>query len=521
MSTFFCTSPLMLKHKNVWDCYHAESPNRMTAILDMLKEEKLDSKLHEIPYVPLSKEDIALVHPKSYIDELENLCIIGSDYDREEYCKKYDSLFMASDTYDCAFRAVECCWSITKSVLENSNSNGFALVRPPGHHAYGNNPNGFCFFNNIAICAKKAIKDYDNVERVLILDWDVHAGQGTQFSIKDNDPNIQLISIHRYENGEYWPHLFESNFDILCSSNTLNIPLNEIGLNDFHYIHIMSKIVFPFIFDFKPNIILVSCGYDAAIGDPKGGMMVTPYFYGLMTRILSSLSIPLALFYEGGYLPESITISAKETINGLIEKEIFNYYKSNYPPDSSINFKNNLYWMIEQLSYKNVLFKNIKEMNNNFIHNSIKLQPLQIPSEKSLTNFQFKPPAITRGVYSPLSKEEISVAHKYLTYYSKSQDILIDTKKLAQIDFDDKTKVLYFINNNHKDKISFEIKDLTIFTFILSYIIIPNICSFTSNESFISYISNWKILPTERNETELAVKSLLDELILKFNLKYY
>ncbi|CEF63291.1 Histone deacetylase 10 [Strongyloides ratti] len=511
----------MLKHKNVWDHFHAESPDRMTAILDMLENEKLNDKLTKISHISLSKNDIALVHPMSYIEKLENLCKNGCDKDREDFCKKHDSIYMVSETYDCALRAVECCWSITKSVLENRKSNGFALVRPPGHHAYSDNPNGFCFFNNISICAKKAMKDYDNVRKILIIDWDIHSGQGTQFSIKDCDPNIQLISIHRYENGKYWPHLVESNFDESFSSNTLNIPLNEVGLNDFHYIHIMCKVVFPFIFNFKPDLILVSCGYDAAIGDPKGEMMVSPYFYGLMTRLLSSLSIPLALFYEGGYLIESITISAKETISGLIDREIFNYYKSNLPPDNSINFKNEFFWMINKLTSHNNLHKNINTLNYYLTQNTIQLSPLYQPSKEELKIYQFTPPAITRGVYTQLSNEEITTAHEYIVHSMKCQNIENDTKNLIHIDFNDEKKILTFTGNKHQETISIVIDDLTIFTFILTYIIIPNIFCFTSNENFDKFLSNWNIMTINNYDENLAIKSIIEKLFSKFNLQYY
>ncbi|MFH4984988.1 hypothetical protein AB6A40_011697 [Gnathostoma spinigerum] len=124
-----------------------------------------------------------------------------------------EDIYVNKDSFDAALMSVGCALEATKAVITNPNSAAFAAIRPPGHHASAETACGFCIFNNVAICAKKARQL--GVERVLILDWDVHAGQGTQYSIED-DPNIKLISIHRYESGHFWPNLSESAVENSC-----------------------------------------------------------------------------------------------------------------------------------------------------------------------------------------------------------------------------------------------------------------------------------------------------------------
>uniref|UniRef100_A0A0N4ZS93 Hist_deacetyl domain-containing protein n=1 Tax=Parastrongyloides trichosuri TaxID=131310 RepID=A0A0N4ZS93_PARTI len=512
----------MLTHENIWDTYHVESPNRMTIIIDKLKEENLYDKLSHIPHLPLTVNDISLVHPIEYVQYLREICESNDENLIENFCRNHDSIYLNKNSYNCAIRAVECCWSVTDAVIKNRNSNGFALIRPPGHHAYKDNPNGFCLFNNIAICAKKAIKEFPSIKKILILDWDIHAAQGTQFSIKNDDSNIQLISIHRYENGMYWPHLEESNFDVPYYPNTLNIPLNEVGLNDFHYIHIICKIVLPFIFNYKPDLIMVSCGYDAAIGDPKGGMNLYPHFYGLITRILSNLSIPIALFFEGGYLEESISISAKETIAGLLEREVFNYYNLKFPVDSSSNFTGQLYWIVKQLSNKNIFFKNIEELKEYVVSRQVELIPLPKPSKSYLKYFQFKPPAVISNSYLPIDLSVKLEIRDKIEKFINNQNITRDINNLILIDFDDyKKRSITFRGQKFKEPINFEIDDLTTFTFLLSYVILPNIFLFSSNQSFNMFISLWKILPQKIDNDNSKLKFLFETIFEKYNLNYY
>lgn len=169
-----------------------------------------------------------------------------------------------------------------------------AIIRPPGHHAMKSEFNGYCFFNNVAIAAQLAL-DKHEVERILIVDWDVHHGQATQRMFYD-DPRVLYFSVHRYEHGTFWPNLRESDYDYIGEHNgggyNFNVPLNRTGMTNADYLAIFQQILLPvaievsvFVFDwslqhfvnsakicktqFQPELVIVSAGYDAAYGCPE------------------------------------------------------------------------------------------------------------------------------------------------------------------------------------------------------------------------------------------------------------
>uniref|UniRef100_A0A914Y593 Histone deacetylase domain-containing protein n=1 Tax=Panagrolaimus superbus TaxID=310955 RepID=A0A914Y593_9BILA len=157
------------------------------------------------------------------------------------------------------------------------------------------------------------------LKKVLIIDFDVHAGQGTQYCIED-DPGIFLVSMHRYESGHFWPNLPESNIENKYKQ-TLNVPLQRTGLGDAEYATFIDLLVRPIITDFDPDLILVSCGYDAAFGDREGEMKVTPAGYGHIIGSLASLKIPLVVLLEGGYFLDAIPEDAFYTVKALIDQK--------------------------------------------------------------------------------------------------------------------------------------------------------------------------------------------------------
>uniref|UniRef100_A0A0R3RJV0 Hist_deacetyl domain-containing protein n=1 Tax=Elaeophora elaphi TaxID=1147741 RepID=A0A0R3RJV0_9BILA len=152
------------------------------------------------------------------------------------------------------------------------------------------------------------------VEKVLIIDWDVHAGQGTQYAIAD-DPKIKLISIHRYQHGLFWPNLPENE-------NTINVPLNALGMGDSEYIAFIQHFVIPIIYDFMPDLILVSSGFDAAFGDEEGDMNVSPAGYYWMTKLIldaaTAIRSPLCMLMEGGYFIDSLAYGVQFCIKALL-----------------------------------------------------------------------------------------------------------------------------------------------------------------------------------------------------------
>jgi acetoin utilization deacetylase AcuC-like enzyme len=196
--------------------------------------------------------------------------------------------------------------------------NAFALVRPPGHHAERTRAMGFCLFNNVAIGAGYA-REHLNLDRLLVVDWDLHHGNGTQHSFED-DPSILYFSAHQYP---YYPGTgaFNETGQGEGEGLTINIPL-PVGCGDGDYLGIFEKILRPVALQFKPQMLLVSAGFDIYEGDPLGGMQVTPGgFAGLTRSIMDMAEIccegKVVITLEGGYHVEGQRDSVKEVLKEL------------------------------------------------------------------------------------------------------------------------------------------------------------------------------------------------------------
>ena len=224
-----------------------------------------------------------------------------------------NSLYFNQSSAECAYLAAGSVADITRQVLEGSLANGVAVVRPPGHHATCSCSMGFCVFNNVAVAARAAVRErWGGARRVLIVDWDVHHGNGTQ-KIFETDSNVLYVSIHRYDDGVFFPGGTRGHFTNTGTATgrgcTVNIPwdctFDPGGTpGDAEYLLAFDRIIEPICGDFRPDIVLVSAGFDAAVGDPLGGCRVTPEGFYEMTRRLQA--VPTAkgrviVALEGGY----------------------------------------------------------------------------------------------------------------------------------------------------------------------------------------------------------------------------
>ena len=205
-------------------------------------------------------------------------------------------------------------------VLRGDLDSAFVIARPPGHHAEHDRPMGFCFLNNVAIAARAAIAS-GRAERVCILDWDVHHGNGTQWSFYD-DPRVLYVSLHRFP---FYPGTgaAEEIGSGAGAGTTLNIPLSE-AQDDAVYHAAFERVILPKLAAFAPSLLIVSAGYDAHARDPLGGMRLTQGAYADMTKMLvdfcraHSVAGPV-LVLEGGYALDGLAQSVVASVEQLLQ----------------------------------------------------------------------------------------------------------------------------------------------------------------------------------------------------------
>jgi len=275
--------------------YHPESPMRLEAIYAMLDEPEMKGKFVEVPVRRAEKADIETVHSSGYVERIESTAGVEYTYldpDTQTCAASYDAAMLA---------AGGLCQGIGM-VHSGELNNAFALVRPPGHHAERAQAKGFCLFNNVAIGARFAQKAL-GVSRILIVDWDLHHGNGTQHTFEE-DPSVLYFSTHQYP---YYPG--SGAFDEVGRGKgrgfTVNIPLT-IGHGDGEFLTIYAEILRPIALSYRPELILVSAGFDIFYGDPLGGMNVTPAGFAGLTRMIMEIAEEccggkIVLTLEGGY----------------------------------------------------------------------------------------------------------------------------------------------------------------------------------------------------------------------------
>ncbi|CDW59548.1 Methyltransf 31 and Hist deacetyl and tRNA U5-met h tr domain containing protein [Trichuris trichiura] len=196
------------------------------------------------------------------------------------------------------------------------------VIRPPGHHAMADEANEFCLFNNVGVRASFALKHLV-IRRILIVDWDVHYGQGKQKAFYEKS-EVLCISIHRYEHGKFWPRMVEGNYDSIGTSDgkgfNINIPLNQTELTDVDYLAIFQHIILLIAIEYEPELVFIAAGFDAAVGCSLGGMRLNPNVFGHLTNMLMPIaSNRLLIALEGGYCIESLSWSKQNSYRSKCE----------------------------------------------------------------------------------------------------------------------------------------------------------------------------------------------------------
>ncbi|NKB62521.1 MAG: histone deacetylase [Gammaproteobacteria bacterium] len=304
MQTSFLYNPLFLNHDT--GAGHPERSARLTAAHDLLFQQPWYGALKQAEARVAESVWINQVHSNLYENRILTACRGG-----ENYIDTPD-VMVSLDSYDVAVQAAGGVLGIADQIMSGEVDNGFAMIRPPGHHAEADQAMGFCLFNNIAIAARYLQHQY-GLERILILDWDVHHGNGTQH-IFDTDPSVFYISLHQFP---HYPGTGSRSEQGMGKGEgaTLNCPMSA-GMGDQHYREAFREVIMPKARAFSPDMVLVSAGFDAHVADPLGSMALSTSSYGWMTQMMMELADSccngrLISVLEGGYdlgaLAESVT----------------------------------------------------------------------------------------------------------------------------------------------------------------------------------------------------------------------
>lgn len=321
--------PLFLEHMAGFS--HIESASRLTTLYDALVTENIGRQLIYPEFSGASPETLTLNHSKRYVQQVAATAgknHVSLDPDTQTSPRSYDAACLAAGA------AVEC----TKMVIAGTIDNGFCLVRPPGHHAETDRARGFCLFNNVAIAAHYAIKKL-GLKRVLIVDWDIHHGNGTQNAFYDTD-QVLYFSTHQYP---YYPGT-GAVYEVGTGKGegyTINVPLSP-GQGDLAFASIFNDLLAPIARAYKPELIILSAGFDIHQRDPLGGMGVTAKGFSYMAKVLLDLALELCqgrlmASLEGGYdltgLREGTLAVLSEMLGQslLTDKDVLNLTTTSVP----------------------------------------------------------------------------------------------------------------------------------------------------------------------------------------------
>jgi acetoin utilization deacetylase AcuC-like enzyme len=308
MKTGIVTDDSYLEHDT--GTGHPERPDRLRAIGELLRSQPARDWIR-VPARDASGEELARIHVPEHVERVAataRLAHFAFDADTPACAR----------TFAAARRAAGGVLALVDAVMERRVSNGFALVRPPGHHAERDRAMGFCFFNNVALAAAH-LRAVHGLRRVLIVDWDVHHGNGTQHSFY-RDPSVLFVSSHQYP---FYPGTGAAG-EIGAGEGegyTLNLPF-PAGYGDAQYVRAFLDVVEPVARQFAPEFILISAGFDAHRRDPLAGMDVTENGFAMLARTLLRTAREISedrvvAVLEGGYDLEGLTRSTAAVLSEM------------------------------------------------------------------------------------------------------------------------------------------------------------------------------------------------------------
>lgn len=299
---------IFLTHKPPFS--HPENPSRLDAITKKLNQESFFEKVELIKPDSASEDDILLAHSKEQVN------YVKSSIEQNRIMLDEDT-YAVKESWNAALTAAGSLIKAVDLVMNKKFRHTFCLLRPPGHHAESNRPMGFCLFNNVAIGAKYALKKFQ-LDRIAIIDWDVHHGNGTQ-EIFYQSSEVYYFSLHQFP---LYPGTGTENErgDNNGINFTLNFPLPAYTKGE-TYIKIFNERIIPELTSYKPQVIILSAGFDAHKDDPLANMLLVENDFAEMTKIIkqfaSSEKIPIISALEGGYNLNALASSVYEHLKVL------------------------------------------------------------------------------------------------------------------------------------------------------------------------------------------------------------
>ncbi len=304
-------SPACLLHAPPPD--HPESPERLRALLRRLEEDGLSGRLAQIPPREATDDDLHLCHTRAY------LAAVQKDIARRAPMLSTGDTHLSPHADASARAAAGAAMAAADAVLSGSVRNAFAAIRPPGHHATLSRGMGFCLYNNVAIAARHARRAW-GVDRILIADWDVHHGNGTQDIFYD-DPSVFFFSTHQapWYPGTGWP---DETGEGPARGTTLNCPF-PAGAGRREILGAFRRRLAPAMERFRPELVLISAGFDSRRGDPLGLLRLCDEDFHILTEIVMEIADQwahgrLVSVLEGGYSLEGMPAAAAAHLRALM-----------------------------------------------------------------------------------------------------------------------------------------------------------------------------------------------------------
>ena len=314
MTVAFGTDEVYLAHQPPGGAPHPERPARLAAILGRLEATGLLARMERLPQRDASDEELLAVHDRAVLETVEAHHAAGGGWIDAD-------TFVGASSPAAARRAAGAALAATGAVLDGSANSAFVAARPPGHHATRDRSMGFCLYNQVAVAAADALAR--GVERVAVVDWDLHHGNGTQ-AIFDADPRVLYVSTHAYP---YYPGTgaVGERGSGEAAGTKINIPLPH-GAGDRAFLAAYEQVALPALEAFRPQLLLVSCGWDSHARDPLGALAVSTEGYTAVARVIIDAAERLCdgrlvAVLEGGYDEHALACCAQALCELLLGDE--------------------------------------------------------------------------------------------------------------------------------------------------------------------------------------------------------